>query len=175
MLSAFPHMLSPEMELSLPTLYPVENLLIHNLRTYGWNGGLWNKQFYIATLLSNKDQQGFLCIRLHKERKIKAWMTFAKETYTVCQSIYTSRSNLKLHPQHLRSLTIYGTYIHTGPISKNIHTKNQTSHDLLKCETWLHIQFAPLYTHEIDEKRWELHWHPTNVHKQWIRKKLSCI
>jgi len=36
-------------------------------------------------------------------------MAFAKETYNVCQSIYTSRSNPKLYPQHLTALTIYGT------------------------------------------------------------------
>lgn len=34
-------------------------------------------------------------------------------------------------------------YIHTDPISKNIHTENQNvSHDLLQYETWLHKQFA---------------------------------
>ena len=101
MLLVFPHRLSPEMELSLLTLYPVESLLTHNLRMYGWNGGLWNKQFYLATLLSNKGQQGFLwCLRLHMEINLKAWMTFAKETYKyiVCQSIYTSRSNPELYP-----------------------------------------------------------------------------
>jgi len=43
------------------------------------------------------------------EINLKAWMTFAKETYTVCQSIYTSRSNPELYPQHPTTLTIYGT------------------------------------------------------------------
>lgn len=47
MLLVFPCRLSSEMESSLQISYLAENLLIYNGRTYGWNEGLWNKQFYV--------------------------------------------------------------------------------------------------------------------------------